>query len=115
MIQTLINRKNLLAISTKEKKQFRAIAHHLKPIVTVGDKGLTTNVTTEVSRALHDHELIKVRISGGRERRQQIVKDLCKKTASDLVQLVGGVGVLYKSSPTPNARLSNLIRHEIIG
>ena len=55
---------NLLCLISipKERKQFRSIAHHLKPIVTVADKGLTANVVAELSRALQDHELIKVKV-----------------------------------------------------
>ena len=42
-----------------DKKKFRAIGHHLKPIVTVAGNGLSESVMSEISRALTDHELIK--------------------------------------------------------
>ena len=102
-----------MALSPKERKQFRSIAHHLKPIVTVGDKGLTANVVAELSRALEDHELIKIKVVGHRDHRSNVVADLCSQTSAELVQQIGGMATLFRASETPDARLSNLIRHEI--
>tara|TARA_E500000331_G_scaffold168596_1_gene163110 strand:- start:15715 stop:16095 length:381 start_codon:yes stop_codon:yes gene_type:complete len=102
-----------VTLTPKERKQFRSIAHHLKPIVTVADKGLTANVVAELSRALQDHELIKVKVVGHRDHRSKVVADLCLQTPAELVQQIGGVATLFRASATPDARLSNLIRHEI--
>ena len=41
-------------------KALRGIGHQLSPIVTIGGNGITPNLVEEVSRALHDHELIKI-------------------------------------------------------
>lgn len=48
-----------MTLTQEQKKQFKSIGHHLKPIVTVADNGLTEGVLAELDRALHDHELIK--------------------------------------------------------
>ena len=57
-----ISNEKIMAISNSEKKSLRQLGHSLKPVVTVGDKGLSDNVLGELKRALDDHELIKVKL-----------------------------------------------------
>jgi len=93
------------------KKELRAIGHGLKPVVTVASSGLSESVLAEISRALADHELIKVKIAvGDRELKQQVISELCEKTAAELVQTVGHIALILKEAPKPNAQLSNLKR-----
>lgn len=100
-----------MALSTADKKHYRTIAHNLNPVVMVGDKGLTENLIEELSRALHDHELIKVKISvGDRNDRATIIDTLIAETKSELVQSIGKIVVLLKKNPKAKPKLSNLIR-----
>ena len=74
-------------------------AHHLKPVVTVADKGLSETVVAEIERALNDHELIKIKLRGDREMRKvwaQRISELCK---ADLVHSIGQVACFYKKHP----------------
>jgi RNA-binding protein len=99
-------------MDSKTRKRFRQIAHHLEPVVSVGDHGLTENLLAEVERALNDHELIKVRIhSADRKERTALGNDLAARQAADVIQKIGKVFVLYKPNPQPNAALSNLSRY----
>ena len=50
------------ALNKKQVKHLKGLAHELKPIVIVGDKGLTGSVTDEISNAINHHELIKVKV-----------------------------------------------------
>ena len=95
-----------------DKKQLRSIGHHLKPVVTIAGAGLSETVLAETERALHDHELIKIKVAlDDREERARLMKDLCAKTSSDSVQVIGKVMLLIRKSSHPNPKLSNLIRH----
>ena len=97
--------------TNERKKALRAIGHSLKPIVTVASAGLSASVLAEISRALDDHELIKVKISvGERELKQRTIAELCEKTGAELVQSVGHVALIVKEAKKPNAQLSNLKR-----
>ena len=49
-------------LGSKQRKQLRRIAHHLRPVVTIADLEITDGVSNEVVRALTDHELIKIKI-----------------------------------------------------
>lgn len=88
-----------MALNTKYKQQLKAKAHKLKPIVTIGDKGLTKNVIKEIDRGLHDHELIKIRIQGtDREVKRALFAEACELTHAEAVQLIGGIGVVYRKT-----------------
>ena len=100
-----------MMLSAADKKQYRAIAHNLNPIIIVGDNGLSEGLIEELNRALHDHELIKVKIAQrDRDERQQMIDELVKISGAELVQSIGKVIVLLKKNPKPNPKLSNLIR-----
>ncbi len=78
----------------------RGLAHPLKPVVQIGNAGLTDAVAAEAARALHDHELIKVRFAGAdREARDAGLESLAARTGSVLVTRIGHVAVLYRPRP----------------
>ena len=83
-------------LTTKQKKYLRALAHHLDPVVRIGQHGLTTGVATETGRALGSHELIKVRIDAEGDARKQLAGELARATESEVVGLVGKIAMLYR-------------------
>jgi RNA-binding protein len=88
-----------MALSEKQKKHLRRLAHPMSPIVMLGNAGLTDGVVIELDRALTDHELVKVSARiGERSARNAALDDLARRTASALVQRVGNVGVFYRRS-----------------
>lgn len=101
------------ALRNDERKRLRGIGHHLEPVVMIGEKGLTDAVLAEVERALTDHELIKLKINGEREQRQQIVTQLVATSQATVVQQVGKILLILRKNPkgsTTDSRLSNLKR-----
>src|ERR1700761_8253970 len=93
-------------LSEKQRRHLRGLAHDLKPLIRLGNAGLTEAIATETARALHDHELIKVKGPGGdREARDTLFTELAQRTASALVHRIGNVAVLYR----PNATLQRII------
>ncbi|MCZ6708861.1 MAG: ribosome assembly RNA-binding protein YhbY [Gammaproteobacteria bacterium] len=96
----------------RTRKQLRQIAHHLDPVVSVGDHGLSESVLAEANRALNDHELIKVRIhAADRQQRAALGDELALRCSAEVVQKIGKIFVLFKSNPEPNQALSNLSRY----
>jgi RNA-binding protein len=86
-----------MALSEKQKKHLRRLAHPLNPIVMLGNAGLTDGVVSELDRALTDHELVKVAARvGEREARNAALAALVSRTGAELVQRVGNVGVFYR-------------------
>jgi RNA-binding protein len=69
-------------------------------VVQIGAKGLTDDVVAEIERALHAHELIKVRAGGlQRDERDLVLQQILGRTRSEPVQQVGKVFVLYRKNP----------------
>lgn len=102
-----------MALSQDQKKRFRTIAHHLKPVVMIAEKGISEGVLAELERALEDHELIKLKIAVlEREDKQLIINEVCKQTGATLVQAIGKVAVLYRPARKQNPKLSNLVRFQ---
>lgn len=81
------------------KKQLKAKAHHLKPVVLLGSKGLTSAVIEEANQALLAHELIKVKISGAeRDEKQTLTHTLCQELHAELVQQIGNTITIYRKN-----------------
>ncbi|MDN6319146.1 MAG: ribosome assembly RNA-binding protein YhbY [Marinobacter sp.] len=102
-----------MSLSPEQRREYRAIAHNLKPVIIVGDKGLTENLQEELERALNDHELIKIKVaSQDRETRQEAVSALCESSGAEVVQTIGKIAVILRRAKKPNPKLSNLLRHK---
>ena len=82
-----------MAVNDKQRRYLKGLAHPLKPVVMIGNAGLTENVLAEIENALAYHELIKVRVSGQEKAdRQQMLDEIAKKTGADLVMVIGHIG-----------------------
>jgi len=68
----------------------------------VGNAGVTDGVVGELERALRDHELVKVSARvGERDARTAALASLASRTAAEIVQQVGNVGVFYRRRNDP--------------
>lgn len=89
-----------MKLSETQKKHLRGLGHKLKPLVMIGDAGLTEAVYTEFEMTIEHHELIKVRVRvGDRDARDAIIGELCTKSGAVLVQRIGNVALLYRPNP----------------
>lgn len=90
-----------MSVTAKQKRWLNAQAHPLKPVVLVGQAGVTDAVLAELDRALDHHELLKVRVaSGDRDLRDSLIERMVQETGADLVGRVGNVATLYRPSPS---------------
>ena len=100
-----------MSLDPELKKKLRGIGHALDPVVTVAGNGLSEGVNAELERALHDHELIKVKLAvTDRELRKQLAAQMCRQLKAELVQEIGKVVLIYRRNPEANPKLSNLRR-----
>lgn len=85
------------SLTSKERKALKAKAHHLKPVIRVGQNGISDGVIQETDIALCTHELIKVQIqSDDRDGRLQGAQTLAEKTGAELVHHIGKIYILYR-------------------
>ena len=86
-------------LTTKQKQYLKGLAHSLKPVVLLGQHGLTEGVLAEIDGALEHHELIKVKVAAeDRETRQLIVDAIVRETKAVQVQLMGNTLTLFRQA-----------------
>jgi RNA-binding protein len=84
-------------LTEKQRRHLRGLAHALKPVILIGNAGVSDGVVAETSRALDDHELIKVRLPGqAREDRDAALESLASRSGAALVGRIGHVAILYR-------------------
>ena len=84
-------------LSEHQKKFLRGLGHQLKPMIMVGDAGLSESLMAEFESTLEHHELIKVRVRvGDRGARDEIIEQLCSNGRAQLIQRIGNVALLYR-------------------
>ncbi len=89
-----------MTLSEKQRKHLRGLGHALQPVVLIGNAGLTDGVIAEAARALHDHELVKIKVRGAdRDARESVFAQIAQRTGSALVQRIGHVGLYYLRHP----------------
>ncbi|MEM1089974.1 MAG: YhbY family RNA-binding protein [Pseudomonadota bacterium] len=85
---------------TRSQTRFlRGLAHGLKPVVTVGNNGLTEGVLAELELALDTHELVKLKLRGDRDQRSGWIDTVRDSTGAAVVQQIGQVCCLYRPHP----------------
>ncbi len=95
-----------MAVTDKQKRYLKGLAHSLKPVVMVGNSGLTESVVAEINNALEHHELIKVRISGQeRAERKAMLDEIAQATGADLILVIGNIGGFYRPAKDPSIQL----------
>ena len=91
----------LIQLTPAQRKEHRAEAHHLDPVVMIGNDGLTDAVLRETDAALKAHGLIKVRVLGDdRTARETIYQSLCDQLNAAPIQHIGKLLVLWRPKPT---------------
>lgn len=86
-------------MNTSLRQELKAKAHHLKPVILLGAKGLTPAVIDETNLALLIHELIKVKINGAEKpERLEIANELCLQLQAEFVQMIGNTAIIYRKN-----------------
>ncbi|MEE1286692.1 MAG: ribosome assembly RNA-binding protein YhbY [Ruminobacter sp.] len=88
-----------MELTTKQKLFLKTKAHDLKPVVMIGQKGVTETVITEIITSIEHHELLKIKInSEDREQKEEIAQYIAEQTGSEIVQLMGKNLTLFKQN-----------------
>jgi len=87
-------------LNANQKRYLRSLAHDLKAVILIGQKGVTEAVLKELDIALAHHELVKVRLADDdRESRMQSIERIAGETRADVVQTIGRVACFYRRNP----------------
>jgi len=86
-----------MKISETQKKHLRGLGHKLKPLIIVGDGGLTDSVYNEFDSTLSHHELIKVRVRmGDRQARDELIAEICRRSGAELITRIGNIALVFR-------------------
>ena len=89
-----------MLLTEKMKRELRGRGHTLKPVVSMGNAGLSKAVLREIELSLEHHELMKIRIGAAdREQRKTIITEICTTCGAELVQAVGHIALIYRKKP----------------
>ena len=89
-----------MSLTEKMKHDLRGRGHILKPVVSIGNAGLSKAVLREIELSLEHHELMKIKIGGAeRDERKQIITRICDKFDAELVQAIGHIALIYRKFP----------------
>lgn len=90
----------MIPLNPTETRALRARAHHLKPVVSISQNGLSDSVLKEIDRSLKAHELIKVKLYGiERAHREALLVTICEQLDCAAVQHIGNNLVLWRPKP----------------
>ncbi len=89
-------------LSSKQKQYLKSLAHALKPVVILGDKGLSENVQAEIDGALEAHELIKIKLhSSDKSHRDTLIESAAKEAKAKVIGTIGKIAILYRPALKP--------------
>ena len=97
----------LIQLTPAQRKEHRAAAHHLDPVVMIGADGLTPAVKKEADAALRSHGLIKIRVlSDDRSAREAMLQSLADELDAAPIQHIGKLLVLWRPMPEKEKKLN---------
>jgi putative YhbY family RNA-binding protein len=106
---TLPGQVSVPELTPTQRRSLRAAAHHLNPVVSISQKGITPTVLGEIERCLAAHELIKLRLYGiEREQRAELQAEICRSLGCAPVQQIGNLLVLWRAKPEGSEEKSAL-------
>jgi RNA-binding protein len=93
-------------LTSSQAKYLRGLAHRLKPVVLIGQKGLAAGVLESLGAALDTHELIKVKFVDCKDRRLKAAwaAEVERKTGGCLAGMIGHTAIFYRRQPDPEKR-----------
>ena len=96
-----------IQLTPSQRKEHRTLAHHLNPVVMIGNDGLTDAVKNETDAALNAHGLIKVRVfSDDRAARELIFQTLADALGAAPIQHIGKLLVLWRPMPAKDKAIA---------
>lgn len=91
----------------QQKRWLKKQVHHLKPVVSLGQAGLTEPVLAEIELALDHHELIKVKIAAGdRDLRDAFIAAIASRAQADIIDRIGNMAAFFRANPRKKSPLA---------
>ncbi len=89
----------MIELSSGQRRKLKSLAHHLDPVVMVGQKGFTESLSKAVDKALSDHELIKIKFVDFKDEKRELTGEIVSSVNAGLVGIIGNIAILYRENP----------------
>jgi RNA-binding protein len=96
-------------LTSSQRKLLSAAAQNIKPVVQIGQNGLTDGVTAKVEQSLAAHELIKIKFIDFKEEKKELAGQLCVSCNAVLVRIIGNIAVLYRPAENKEDRSYGIV------
>ena len=98
-------KEEIFTLKGNQRSYLKKLAHHLKPIVMIGQAGLSVEVVSAADQALKSHELIKVKFQDFKQDRRSIAEDMASRCRAEFIALVGNTLVLFRHNYEKEERI----------
>ena len=85
-----------MTLTTKQKQQLKAKAHHLDPQIQIGKNGVTPEQIQTIKTHLKTHELLKIKFNDYKKQKTELSNQITTETESEQVDLIGNTLIIYK-------------------
>lgn len=87
-----------MELTSAQRKELSTQAHELKPVVIIGQAGVTDGVMGKIAESLKAHELIKIKFNEYKEDKQELANEIANSLEAGLVRIIGNIAILYKEN-----------------
>ena len=97
-------------LTSFQRKYLRGLAHSLKAVILVGQKGVTDLVLRALNEALCHHELVKIKFIEDKAKveKRSLAETLQRAASAELVGMIGHTAILYRQHPDSQKRKIHL-------
>ncbi|QTQ17277.1 YhbY family RNA-binding protein [Treponema parvum] len=88
-------------LSSNQRKILSRMAQTVKPVVQIGQNGLTDAVIKKIDQSLACHELIKIKFISFKDEKEILSQKLCEACSASLVRIIGNTAIVYRPSDDP--------------
>jgi len=93
-----------IELNRKQQDFLKKKAHHLKPVVTIGNAGLTDSVVKEIDSSLEHHELLKIKTNAeDKNELRALANTICEQLKARYVLSIGRIIAIYRPAKKRSA------------
>jgi RNA-binding protein len=85
-----------MTLTSKQRQELKAQAHHLDPQIQIGKNGVTPEQIQTIKNHLKTHELIKIKFNDYKRQKEELSKQITTQTESQQIDLIGNTLIIYK-------------------
>jgi len=85
-----------MTLTSKEKQELKARAHHLDPQIQIGKNGVTLEQIQTIKTHLKNHELLKIKFNDFKKQKAELSQQITTETESEQVDLIGNTLIIFK-------------------